>query len=168
MDSLLTVPLERGLKIEAAIDFYESLRMAQIIHHTRHDPHTLNIDLDHFMSNYADTVELILETIEIKKTLSPHAVKVLIKDLQFYDLNSSPLYRWSMSNPIFNHVDPHHEQDEGVDLNQLLLADEEISLLYEPILKLMYPPDSATATASLPSSSQAAAAVPSSSSLPSA
>lgn len=139
MDSLLTVPLTEGLKIEAAIDYYESLRMAQILHHTRNDPHTLNIDLDDFMSNYSATVSLILDTLELEKELSRHTFKVLFDDLQFYDINNSPLYRYSMSNPLLNHVDPHAEEEEGIDLNKILADDDEIRVLYHPILRLMYP-----------------------------
>jgi hypothetical protein len=138
MDSLLEAPLTQGLRIEAAIDFYESLRMAQILHHTRHDPHTLNIDLDDFMANYSGTVKLIVETLELKKHLSSHTLKVLSDDLHFYDINNSPIYRLSMTNPFFNHVDPHEEEEEGIDLNKILEEDEEIQALYQPILKLMY------------------------------
>jgi hypothetical protein len=153
MDSLLSAPLQDGLRIEAAIDFYESLRMAQIVHHTRHDPHTLNIDLDDFMAHYEVTLQLILKTLEIDKSLSPHTFKVLVNDLQFYDLNNSPLYRWSMSNPLFNHVDPHHEEEEGIDLKKMLEEDEEIRGLYQPILKMMYPPSPSSVSSSSSSSS---------------
>lgn len=139
MDSLLSVPLAEGLRIEAAIDYYESLRMAQILHHTRTDPHTLNIDLDEFMSNYSATVALIVQTLELENQLSRHTFKVLIDDLQFYDINNSPIYRYSMSNPFLNHVDPHQEEEEGIDLNKILTEDEEIRKLYRPILKIMYP-----------------------------
>jgi hypothetical protein len=139
MDSLLTVPLAQGLRIEAAIDYYESLRMAQILHHTRSDPHTLNIDLDHFMANYSGTVELIVQTLELKKHLSSHTLEALSNDLHFYDINNSPIYRLSMTNPFFNHVDPHEEEEEGIDLNKMLEEDQEIRALYHPILKLMYP-----------------------------
>ena len=46
----LCIPLERAaIRVEAAVDYYESLRMARIINHTRTDPASLNIDLDHFM-----------------------------------------------------------------------------------------------------------------------
>lgn len=45
---LLTLPLP-GLRVEAAIDYYESLRMARLLNHTSSDPASLNIDLDFFM-----------------------------------------------------------------------------------------------------------------------
>ena len=38
MDTLLTVPPEIGLRVEASVDYYETLRMAHIFNETWNDP----------------------------------------------------------------------------------------------------------------------------------
>lgn len=137
MDSLTNLPLEQGIRIEAAIDYYETLRMAKIYHQTKNDPNSLNIDLDTFMNNYTSTLYLILDKLELTKKLPPHTISTIIDDLEFYDVNKSPIYRFSMSNPFYNHVDPHQEVGAGINLNEYIYNDTDIVTLYKPILKLL-------------------------------
>lgn len=134
MDALNILPLQSGLRLEAALDFYESLRMARIINHTRHDPRSLNIDLDDFMHNYKSTVRNILNLLELDLTTSEEIS--LEKDLNFYDVSTSTVYRWSMSNPFVNHVNTDRSHNE-VDMMSMLETDEVISTMYKPILELM-------------------------------
>jgi hypothetical protein len=134
MHSLETLPVEQGIRVEAAIDYYESLRMAQIISHTRDDPNTLNIDLDTFMAHYSETVWKIVKLIDFKE--SEDVINGIVKDSEFFDINNSPLYRLSMSNPIFNHIDSHRAENQ-VDLMQVILSDEQIVRMYDPIIRLM-------------------------------
>ncbi len=56
METLKLVPPEIGLKVEASVDYYETLRMARIFNHTYNDPYSLNIDLDQFMADYSNTM----------------------------------------------------------------------------------------------------------------
>ena len=137
MNSLMNLPIEQGIRIEAAIDYYETLRMAKIYHHIKNDPNSLNIDLDSFMANYTGTLYLILDKLEFSSKLPPETIRTIITDLEFYDVNKSPIYRFSMSNPFYNHVDPHQEVDEGINLNDYILNDTEITELYKPIMTLL-------------------------------
>lgn len=137
MHSLINLPIEQGIRIEAAIDYYETLRMAKIYHQTKNDPNSLNIDLDTFMSNYTGTLHLILDKLELSSKLPAETIATIISDLEFYDVNKSPIYRLSMSNPFYNHVDPHQEVGAGINLNEYIYNDSDITQLYKPILKLL-------------------------------
>ncbi len=55
-DTLKLLPPKDGLRVEASIDYYETLRMAHIFNHTYHDPFSFNIDLDDLMSDYSHYV----------------------------------------------------------------------------------------------------------------
>lgn len=101
-EMLLNQPAHEGILTEAALDFYENLRMAQIINDTAGDPRTLNIDLDDLNSNYAEVTLRLLEF--LRGVIPGRRIMELHKDLAFYDLETSPVYRWSMSNPLVNHV----------------------------------------------------------------
>lgn len=101
-EMLLTLPAKDGVLTEAALDYYENLRMARIINETAGDPHTLNIDIDDLNANFADVTLRLLRFIE--GVVPSRRIKELHKDLGFYDLQTSPVYRWSMSNPIINHI----------------------------------------------------------------
>jgi hypothetical protein len=135
MSTLLELDPALGIRVEAAIDYYESLRMAQILHHTRNDPNTLNIDLDVFMSNYTETVTKILVMLGLHTSLPKPQLNSLVSDMEFYDVNNSPFYRLSMSNPIFNHVNPHGNDE--IDFMELIHNDSDITSLYSPVLALM-------------------------------
>jgi hypothetical protein len=101
-EMLLTQPAKDGVLTEAALDYYENLRMARIINETAGDPHTLNIDIDDLNENFSDVTLRLLRFLE--GVIPSRRIKELHKDLGFYDLQTSPVYRWSMTNPIVNHV----------------------------------------------------------------
>ena len=58
--------LIRNLRVEAALNFYESFRMARIMMSTWNDSRTLHVDLDQFMSNYDLFIKIILKHMGIK------------------------------------------------------------------------------------------------------
>ena len=101
-EMLLHSPPAEGILTEAALDYYENLRMATIINETAHDPRTLNVDIDDLNSNFADVTLRMLRHLE--GIIPSRRIKELHEDLAFYDLQTSPVYRWSMSNPIINHI----------------------------------------------------------------
>jgi len=103
-EMLLNSPPAQGILTEAALDFYENLRMATIISETAGDPRTLNVDIDELNSNYAAVTLRMLEHLQGDGLVPARRIKELHEDLAFYDLQSSPVYRWSMDNPIVNHV----------------------------------------------------------------
>lgn len=76
--------------------------MATIISETAGDPRTLNVDIDELNSNYAAVTLRMLQHLE--GLIPAKRIKELHQDLAFYDLQTSPVYRWSMDNPIVNHV----------------------------------------------------------------
>jgi hypothetical protein len=66
--------------------------------------------------------------------------KRIHEELKFYDLNSSPLYRLSMANPVISHVDVAGKKNSSVPLNlNLRLALEsnaDFALAYSQIFDL--------------------------------
>ncbi len=135
-----TVPPEKGILIEAALDFYENLRMAKLVNQTVNDPHAINVDLDFLTSEYDTATMHIL--MHLKEFIPKDMINSLHYDLKFYDLNNSPLYRWSMSNPLVNHV-TQSKTNEGhgmssKDLMQLLVANSAVMELYSEIFDLMH------------------------------
>lgn len=64
---------------------------------------SLNIDLDSLMKDYSGTMRTIIAHLDLD--LSPEEKTKLAKELDFYDIDSSPLYRFSMTNPLVNHID---------------------------------------------------------------
>lgn len=135
METLNTVSMADGLRVEAAIDYYESLRMARIVNHTRSDPASLNIDLDRFMGNFESTVEAILSFLNLP--ISEEVRASLDQSMQFYDVSNSYYYRLFMSNPLTNHVDTNRAATQK-DLMELILNDTDITQLYAPILEMMH------------------------------
>jgi hypothetical protein len=111
--------------------------MARLVNLTWSDPHTLNVDIDSVQGNFLAVVTAILRHID------PGAVDTagLAEQLQFFDYDSSALYRWSVSNPVFRHVDsrtdPAHETGKQ-ELFAELDRDEHTRRLYAPILELMH------------------------------
>ena len=101
-EMLQTMPAKEGILAEAALDYYENLRMARIINETRADPHTLNVNIDDLNENFSDVTMRILRFLE--GIVPSKRIHELHRDLGFYDLQTSPVYRWSMSNPIINHI----------------------------------------------------------------
>jgi hypothetical protein len=101
-DMLLMQPDQHAVLTEAALDYYENLRMATIIHETAEDPHTLNIDIDDLNENFSDVTMRLLQ--HLKGVIPEGRILEFHEDLSFYDLQTSPIYRWSMTNPIVNHV----------------------------------------------------------------
>ena len=143
----LTDTLERGSKtkgvvVEAALEYYESLRMARIVNRTWFDPHTLNVDIDGMKSDYTGAVRSILR--HIGYSASAEEIDVVAKELDFFDYASSPLYRWSVSNPLFSHIDKARVRDdkayneEKLELMSALRTDADTEALYQPILQMMH------------------------------
>lgn len=135
-----TLPAEKGILIEAALDFYENLRMANLINQTVLDNHAINIDLDFLTSEYDQATLLILK--HLKDFIPREMIASLHDELKFYDLNSSPMYRWSMSNPVINHVTS-TKTNEGhgktsKELMQILVNDARVKELYAPVLEKMH------------------------------
>lgn len=141
-EALLATPPERGALQEAALEYFESLRMARILNHTWMDPHTLNVDIDVMKSDFAGAVSAIVQHLGI--AASSAEVRAIAGELAFFDYGSSPLYRWSISNPLFRHisVDSAPSGDKpGADEKRLLMdalrSDNETSAMYRPVLELM-------------------------------
>ena len=147
-EKLKAYPPHRSILTEAALDYYESLRMAQILNHTADDPNTLNIDLDDMTAHYSKMTWQILQ--HLKDVIPREIRRSLHDDLRFYDLNSSPLYRLGMSNSFVSHVHPPTSADRASPrlqsdssslssdyLLSILQSDPIVSKLYQPIYELM-------------------------------
>eukprot|EP01034_Spumella_vulgaris_P023878 gene23878-30156_t len=135
--SLHTSSAESGILTEAALDYYENLKMARLVNQTLNDPRSLNIDLDAMNRDFSGAIWQILGHLQ---GLIPEDMLVpLHEELMFYDLQTSPLYRWSMSNPLINHVADQSSgaQHTSADLMTILKADPEVKELYRPVFELM-------------------------------
>lgn len=110
------------------------MRMARIVNHTWSDPRTLNVNIDSFKYRYKETIQSILHHIGLSGRSSE-----LANELSFFDYTSSPLYRWSVSNPLFSHVDTRKRGASNVpELLQALRRDRTTMEMYAPILELMH------------------------------
>lgn len=141
--TLMNLPPREGILVEAALDYYENLRMAKLVNLTANDPDTLNIDLDYLTRNYQKATMKILT--HLKDLIPKKLFDSIHDDLQFYNLETSTLYRWSMSNPIINHVTSTKEKKEsnGVSLTskelfKILQNDPTVMKLYQPLLDSMH------------------------------
>ncbi|KAJ1442874.1 XAP5, circadian clock regulator-domain-containing protein [Ochromonadaceae sp. CCMP2298] len=147
---LQSLPPREGVLVEAGLDYYEALRMATLISQTSADPlnRTLNIDIDDLSLNFAEVTRRMLQ--HFRGILTESQVADIHKDLAFYDLNSSPVYRWSMDNPFVNHLTGGEGGKKGLkgsaqaseevsskELFEALERDASVSAMYNPILKLM-------------------------------
>jgi hypothetical protein len=132
---LASSTIETGLVTEAALNYYESMRMSKINNYTASDPNTLNLDLDTFSIDYSSTLRRMLD--HLKDILFPVgtsqesasniggtqilpaaqsaaqeiSIAMLHRSLLFYDIQKSLLYRLSMSNPLHHHVSPHTAEE---------------------------------------------------------
>lgn len=134
--TLQMLPANDGILVEAALDYYENLRMINIMNLTANDPNVLNLDLDFMTKNFKIGVSRILN--HLKGLLPRDAIYDLQEELQFYDLKTSPAYRWSMSNPAVNHITsmPNKVNDRSDRLLEQLKNNLEVNKLYSPILEL--------------------------------
>lgn len=136
-DTLMSLPNEEGILVEAAIDYYENLRMAKLVNLTYNDPRALHLDLDYVVANYDEAMWKIMH--HLRPLIPRDLIPSLQNELLFYDLDTSPLYRWSMSNPLVAHVT--QKSNHGLsssELKQVLLNSKEFRELYDPLLDLMH------------------------------
>jgi hypothetical protein len=138
-DTLQTLSRDEGVRTEAALAYFESLRMARIVNHTWHDPYTLNIDIDNTKHDFEGVAWAILRHVGLD--FSPDEVSSIARELSFFDFGRSPIYRWSLSNPLFSHIDARAEDlaaaTEKRELLTALRDDPATKLLYAPVLALM-------------------------------
>lgn len=142
-ETLRAQPLAEGLATESAIDFYESLRMARIVNHTLHDPNSLNIDLDDLTRDkigFHANIWAVLNHLQLG--LPDHELASLAREIDFYNIKNSFLYKWSMSVPaINNHVDTTRDSS---DVAAVLSRSEEFKEMYASVLSLMHANPSAS------------------------
>jgi hypothetical protein len=120
--------------------------MAEIYNETVNDPNSLNLDLDYVNNNFDAAMALLLDHLQ---DLIPDQTtrQELLDELKFYNLDSSPLYRISMDNPVINHV--HHVGTAGGgvedaktkggagDFKQILSGNQQFRDMYKTVFDLM-------------------------------
>jgi hypothetical protein len=134
MHSFETLDVPTGIRMEAALDFFENLRMTRILNRTWHDPHTLNLDLDYFMENYELSIRLILAHLELP--LTPSEIDTIVEELNFYDVEKSAIYRYTQSNSFSNHINTQSDAEKE-SIQRTLAFDSELKEFYSPIFELM-------------------------------
>lgn len=55
------------------------------------------------MKDYGGTMRTIIRHLDL--ALGDNEKEKLANELDFFDVDNSPLYRWSMTNPLVNHID---------------------------------------------------------------
>lgn len=131
--SLNSESLNHGLAIEATIDYYENLRMARVLNETRNDNRTLNIDLDFLMSNFEFSIRKIVDHLNLQ--LSENDYETLVKSINFYDTKSSYLYKWSMTQSPFNHINTNRNENQVY--IKYLERNADIANLYKRVFELL-------------------------------
>ena len=132
-DALSRRSAAEGLAVEAALQYFENLRMARVYNQTAGDPHTLHVDVDALLGNHAPTMRRLLAHLELG--LSAAAAAQLLDGLSFFDLETSWLYRLGMMN--LNHIGYHRNARQQGALLETLQANAEVMALYRPILDMM-------------------------------
>jgi len=128
---------EEGILSQAALDLYETLTMARIFNETFSDPHSLNIDLDYMTGNFNQATKQLLSFLS-PFIPNPHQRDRLHADLTFFDLKTSPVYRWSMENPVINHVNTQHSlRQSTLDFEKALKNHPDFMEAYRTIFELM-------------------------------
>mmetsp|Transcript_32390 Transcript_32390/g.41506 ORF Transcript_32390/g.41506 Transcript_32390/m.41506 type:complete len:426 (-) Transcript_32390:8-1285(-) len=135
--NLFDLPLEKGLLIEAGLEFYEDLSMADIVNHTRSDPNSLNINLDDMMSDFEGFARRILEFINLHNG-DTKLFEKMVRQMNFFDVKTSSLYNWAMGTPLFNHV----ANDKNIFFDKeaaemFLLNDPLFQSVYKPVIELI-------------------------------
>ena len=141
-DNYKSMSTEDGLMAEASLSFYENLRMARIYNHTYRDPNTLNIDLDDISRDFKGSIRRIMNHLQLG--LDDAAFRALERELQFYDLETSPMYKWTMESRLIKHVntDGNNKRPEIKGIAEGLVASgqSDLAILYQEIFDLMYIP----------------------------
>jgi hypothetical protein len=129
------LPRTTGLRVQAALDYYENLRAARIFNHTKTDPRSINIDIDNFAQNFDLILSSILDHFspfianDIDRITSLALVK---KRMKVFDINSpsSSLYRWAVLS--VREPESHLKLSSG-DLVRQIETDSKILSLYQEI-----------------------------------
>ena len=133
-DALIQRSVEEGLAVEAALEYYENLRMARVYNLTIDDPNSLHIDVDDLVDNYSSTMRRILRHMEVTGNIPPATHEAMLEDLEFFNLESSWLYRLGMNN--LNHIGYKRKSYQSA-LMARLKSNEAVMKAYAPILELM-------------------------------
>ena len=140
-ETLLNVDEKKGLRIEAAIQYYENLRMARIVNSLSDDVNTISIDVSDLQSDYKKTVKKILtysispQETHVKNT----SLNSLSESLNRFDANSGTLSR--MAYKTLSYMTPGHissaPSDDRNRLLKQLKQDKIIAAFYKPIYDLL-------------------------------
>ena len=65
----------------------------------------------------------------------PHHICIQVQELKFYDIQKSPIYRYSMTNAFVNHIDT-TTKDIRDDYNTMLMENNEFRSVYKPIFEM--------------------------------
>ncbi len=132
-DALLSASREEGLAIEASIDYFESLRMINLMQQTWHDKDVLHVNLDDFKLDFRAQLTKILRHIEVVRGDAEE--NDMIRQFEFLDVSKSTMYRWFMTNEFNKHVINTAEEVAEVSLNMnILFKNAELMALYAPML----------------------------------
>jgi len=135
-DAYNTLSVEKGLRAEAGLQYYENLRMVRIVNSTRHDKGTLNIDIDKITNNLEDGYRKILHHID--PMMSQSTADSLVEEAKRFDIKSSSSYTYQIGlNSLFsNHISTSTKADKET-VKSLLRNDAEIEALYNPLYDLL-------------------------------
>ena len=134
--ALVSRTVREGLAVEAALEYYENLRMARVYNATVNDPNTLHVDVDELADDYSATMKRILHHMQLSSdtSMSRAMHDQMLEDLEFYNLETSWIYRLGMNN--LNHIGYKRTNYQNA-LMTWLNTNKEVMALYAPILEMM-------------------------------
>ena len=144
-ETLQKVDQKTGLRIEAALQYYENLRMARIVNRLSKDEKTMSIDLSDVQKHYKQTIMKILnysipsEDVRDANT----SLNSLSKSLNRFDANSGTLSRIvyeTLSYMTPGHISPASNNDKNKLLKQVK-HDKIITAFYKPVYELLLEKD---------------------------
>jgi hypothetical protein len=144
--------LRGGLLVEAAMEYFETYRMAQIWNKTQNDPFTLNIELDTMMADFPRAVDSIIDFLttgssnrgqhEFSRAVSLEK-KQIKDDALVFDMGSSSsalssIYTSIYNSPTYKHGTGGEEKAQARDeVNLLLCSYQPLRQLFQPIFDML-------------------------------
>ena len=131
----MTLSVEEGMALEAALDYYENVRMINLSEIAKDDKNTLHINVDYLSSNHRAAMTKIVRHMDLD--ISTAQKNRLLDALDFFNLKESWYYHYSMSNVFHNHVKGPSQAKTQIqgDMREVLLKQPDAKALYEPLVR---------------------------------
>ena len=125
-----------ALRTEAALEYYENLRMARIVNSTWHDPKTMNVEVDDFSKNLAHHFEAVMRFIDPR--ISQTQLEYVLKEVRRFDIGSSESSTYqAVLNSVFSNHFSNLEHERKSSLKEVIREDVVIREQYDKVYDLL-------------------------------